>query len=97
MFRRTKKTNPRGVEMKKKNPCDLCNKERGAYDEFVWYAEWTQTDLCRSCMGKWTKSKERKVLEEKYKDAKPTTKLWHKKCKELQKAFDKWFEEKEKK
>ena len=77
--------------MKKENECDLCGKDRGNYNGFVWYAEWTQTDLCRGCMMRWNRSKERKISEEKYKDAKPTTKKWHKKCEEQQKEFTKWF------
>lgn len=71
--------------------CDLCNKDRKGYQGSVWYSGNYQTDLCKSCWLKWIKSKERRELENRFKKAKPCTKLWHKKCVELQKAFDKWY------
>jgi len=74
-----------------KNTCNLCNKIRTNWDGFVWYSGDTQTDLCKSCYLKWCKTKDRKELENKYKKAKPCTKLWGKKCQELQKAFNKWY------
>lgn len=76
-----------------KDKCDLCGKGKKNFECLVWYSEWTETNLCKSCYLKWCKNKEHRSLEKKYKKAKPTTKEWHKKCVELQKAFNKWFEE----
>jgi hypothetical protein len=77
--------------MEKKNKCELCKKERKEFQGFVWYSGSYGFDLCRSCYLKWCRSKERKDLEEKYNKAKPCTKMWEKKCEDLQKAFDIWF------
>lgn len=72
--------------------CDICGKVEDNFTGLVWYSEYTETNLCRSHYLRWCRSKECKKLEEKYKEAKPTTKEWYKKCKELQKAFNKWYE-----
>ena len=78
--------------MATKNKCNLCGKDRKNFDGFIWYYHTSpNTELCRSCYMKWCKTNECKLLEKKYKKAKPTTKTWDKKCKEQQKAFDKWY------
>jgi hypothetical protein len=74
--------------------CDLCGKDRGTYEGFVWYSmNGEETELCRSCMIKWNKTDGKKSLDIKYKGAEPTTKQWQKKCDMQQKAFDKWKKE----
>ena len=78
--------------MVKKDKCNLCDKERKGFNGFVWYYHTSpNTELCKSCYMKWSKSKECKLLGKKHKSAKPTTKAWERKCIELQKAFDKWY------
>jgi len=77
--------------MAKKDRCNLCNKDRGNYDGSVWYSGNMNTLLCKSCYLKWCRNKEHKLLKNKYKKAKPCTKLWYKMCNEQQKAFDKWY------
>ncbi len=76
------------------NTCEIC-KKKSSFNGYVWIAEGKFTDLylCRSHYLKWCKNKEGKEIEKRYENAKPTTKEWHKKCQELQKAFDKWFEQ----
>jgi len=74
------------------NKCEICGKESN-FNGYVWLAEGKYTDLylCRSHYLKWCKSPDTKKINEEYKDAKPTTKEWHKKFDKLQKTFDKWF------
>ena len=71
--------------------CNLCDKNRKSFDGSVWYSGNIETLLCESCYSKWCKNENCKLVNLKYKKAKPLTKLWDKKCSELQKAFDKWF------
>ncbi len=72
--------------------CNLCEKDMKGFGGFVWYDDTSpETRLCRSCLLKWSKTKECRNLIEKYKEAKPTTKLWYDMCKAQQEAFDKWF------
>jgi len=72
--------------------CNLCEKYRKGFNISVWYYSTSpDTELCKSCYMKWMRYKDRKLLEKKYKKAKPTTEAWKKKCKELQRVFDKWY------
>ena len=74
------------------NKCNLCKKDRKNFNGFVWYHhEYEEYFLCRSCYLKWCKSGDCKVVEKKYKKAKPCTKLWNLKCKHLAGAFANWF------
>jgi len=73
--------------MEKCSSCGKPAKDTG----LVWYSEDIENYLCRGCMISWGRNKDNKRIQDKYKDAKPTTKAWHKKCDELQKEFDKWL------
>ena len=80
------------------NICAIC-KKKSDYNGYVWLSDGKHIDLylCKSHYLRWNRSKNCKFLEKKFKDAKPTTKRWHKRFQELQKAFDLWFEEELKK
>ena len=72
--------------------CDLCGKKE-KYENCVWYSD-EQFNLCKKHTREWVK--EHKPYVDKHKHIKPITKEFTKMCKEEEKLFKIWFNDKKK-